>query len=86
MVMAIRHELVAEHCADRVVANIIGHTDSSSKQLDSQMLLVTSVHQNSILLFSGKCDCNIGLGDQTKVKFKDHYTLIMTFLYLRLDI
>ena len=62
MVLPVREDLVAEHCAHWVVPNVIRDSDSPPEQLDSQVLVVADIKQHSVLLLRGKGDGHIRLG------------------------
>ena len=61
VVLPVREDLVAEHCAHWVVPDVVGNPDPAPEELDGQVLVVANVEQHSVLLLRCERDCYICL-------------------------
>lgn len=52
VVPTVRHCFIAKHVGDGIVAHVVADADSTSKQLDGNVLRFPIVDENAVLLFS----------------------------------
>lgn len=60
MILSVGDLLVAEHGRDGIVAHVQTDAQSSAEKLDGQMLAVTGVQNDAVLLARGEGECDIG--------------------------